>query len=391
MVARTLGASALVSAPESARVTSLCFKGRVRGVGSAMAPAVMRCSTKGMAQWSRGTYGEASWAAIARGKSAAARHSRRERRMERAICGGWGGLATVVMLSPPMSPVVILLLAVLATTYAGPIVRCAAAPALAVSFWRLALVLPVTLALSRRESAGERATDGRARALMVLSGLMLAAHFWTWIASLRFTTVASSVLLVNLRPVFVWAIAALWLGEHPASRERWGIALAVLGATLIGLGDVRLSPGALTGDLLALTGAVAAAGYSVIGRRVRRTVGVWSYVTIVYGAAAAALGLAGLLSHTPLTGFARRDWAVFAALAAGPMLLGHTGINYALKHFRAATVNVAALGEPVGATLLAWWVPQIHEVPGPAAIVGGVLVLSGIALALGREDDQRAR
>ena len=290
-----------------------------------------------------------------------------------------------------MSPVVILLLAVLATTYAGPIVRFAAAPALAVSFWRLALVLPVTLALSRREAVAERATDGGARALMVLSGLMLAAHFWTWIASLRFTTVASSVLLVNLRPVFVWAIAALWLGEHPASRERWGIALAVLGATLIGLGDVRLSPGALTGDLLALIGAVAAAGYSVIGRRVRRTVGVWSYVTIVYGAAAAALGLAGLLSHTPLTGFARRDWAVFAALAAGPMLLGHTGINYALKHFRATTVNVAALGEPVGATLLAWWVPQIHEVPGPAAIVGGVLVLSGIAMALGRADDRRDR
>src|SRR5438445_12386705 len=115
---------------------------------------------------------------------------------------------------------------------------------------------------------------------MALSGLLLAAHFWTWIASLRFTTVASSVLLVNLRPVFVWAIAALWLGEHPGRRERWGIALAVLGATLIGLRDARLSPGALTGDALALAGAVAAAGYGVIGRRMRRTVGVWSYVTV---------------------------------------------------------------------------------------------------------------
>src|SRR3989442_2406722 len=240
-----------------------------------------------------------------------------------------------VMLSPPMSPVVILVLAVLATTCAGPIVRFAAAPALAVSFWRLVLVLPVTLVLSRREPAGEQATDGRERGMMVLAGLLLAPHFWAWIASLRFTTVASSVLLVNLRPIFVWAIAALWLGEHPRSRERWGIALAVLGATLIGVGDARLLPGALTGDALALAGAVAAAGYSVIGRRVRRTVGVWSYVTVVYAAAALALGLAGLLSHTPLTGFARRDWTVFAALAAGPMLLGHTRINYALKHFRA--------------------------------------------------------
>src|SRR5438132_8570694 len=134
-----------------------------------------------MAQWSRGTYGEASWAASARGARAgtAERNSSRNARMERAIWGGWGGLATLpppaprsVMLSPPMSPAVILLLAVLATTYAGPIVRFAAAPALAASFWRLALVLPVTLVLSRREGAAERATDARARVLMVLAGLM---------------------------------------------------------------------------------------------------------------------------------------------------------------------------------------------------------------------------
>ncbi len=281
-----------------------------------------------------------------------------------------------------MSPLLVLIVAVLATTYAGPVVRFATAPALAVSFWRLALVLPVTLLLARREPARERGSGRRDVALMALSGLFLAAHFWTWIASLRYTSVASSVLLVNLRPIFVWAIAALWLGEHPGRRERLGIALAVAGATLIGLGDVRLSLGALTGDLLALAGAVTAGAYSVIGRRVRRGVGVWSYVTVVYATAALALALAGVASGTPLTGFSGRDWAVFTALAAGPMLVGHTGMNYALKHFRATTVNVAGLGEPVGATLIAWLVPAIHEVPAPSALGGGALALGGIALSL---------
>ncbi|HYU01658.1 MAG TPA: DMT family transporter [Gemmatimonadales bacterium] len=283
-----------------------------------------------------------------------------------------------------MSPLLVLIVAVLATTYAGPIVRFATAPAVAIAFWRLVLVLPVTFGLATRER--QRTSVMReAFPLMLLAGVLLAVHFWTWIASLRFTTVASSVVLVSLKPIFAWGIAALWLGEHPAPTERWGIALAVAGATLIGLGDARLSLGALGGDVLALAGALTGAGYYVIGRRVRRTVGIWSYASAVYAVAALLLGFSAALRGAPLTGFGGRDWTVFGAMAAGPMLLGHTGMNYALKHYRATTVNVAALGEPVGASLIAWLVPSIHEVPPPAALLGGILVLLGIAMSLGGE------
>src|ERR1041385_5772487 len=298
-------------------------------------------------------------------------------------------------LDPPMSPVLVLIVAVLATSYAGPIVRLAAAPALAIAFWRLALVLPVTGGLavlegSRVRGAGSSMTrqlllpaPGSLLPLMTLSGLLLALHFWSWIASLRFTTVASSVVLVSLKPVFAWGIAAAWLREHPTRAEGWGIALAVIGASLIGLGDARLSSGALGGDLLALLGALTGAGYYVIGRRVRQTVGIWRYATAVYAGAAVALALLALARGMPLVGFAGRDWTVFGAMAAGPMLIGHTGMNYALRHFRATTVNVAALGEPVGATLLAWLIPAIHEPPRATAVVGGALVLVGIGLSLG--------
>src|SRR6266571_410522 len=298
-------------------------------------------------------------------------------------------------LDPPMSPLLVLIVAVLATSYAGPIVRFAAAPALAIAFWRLALVLPVTGGLAvleggREHGAGSTVTRQHLPPaprsllpLMTLSGLLLALHFWSWIASLRFTTVASSVVLVSLKPVFAWGLAALWLHEHPSRREAWGIVLAVLGASLIGLGDARLSLGALGGDALALLGAVTGAGYYVIGRGVRQTVGIWRYATSVYAVAAGALALLAVVRATPLVGFAQRDWAVFGAMATGPMLLGHTGMNYALKHFRATTVNVAALGEPVGASVIAWLVPAIHEVPGVTTVVGGVLVLVGIVMSLG--------
>jgi len=300
-----------------------------------------------------------------------------------------------------MSPLLVLIVAVLATTYAGPIVRFATAPALVIAFWRLALVLPVTGGLTVLEGSREGEAGSRISRLtllsapvsllplMTLSGLLLALHFWSWIASLRFTTVASSVVLVSLKPVFAWGLAAAWLREHPTRAEAWGIALAVGGASLIGLADARLSLGALGGDGLALLGAVTGAGYYVIGRRVRQTVGIWRYATGVYATAAAALALLALARHVPLSGFPGRDWAVFGAMAAGPMLVGHTGMNYALRHFRATTVNVAALGEPVGASLIAWMVPSIHERPPMAALLGGVIVLSGITLSLGAGDGKR--
>lgn len=277
-----------------------------------------------------------------------------------------------------MSPLLVLILAVLATTYAGPIVRLAAAPALAIAFWRLTLVLPVTGGLSVRERRGVWDVGHVELGLMAVSGLLLGLHFWTWIASLRFTTVASSVVLVSLKPIFVWALAAVWLHEHPSRREAWGIGVAVLGATLIGIGDARLSLGALGGDALALAGALTAAGYYVIGRRVRATVGVWTYASVVYAVAALALAAVALARDVPLVGFTGRDWAVFGALAAGPMLVGHTGMNYALKHYRATTVNVAALGEPVGATIIAWlW---LHESPPALALIGGAVVVAGIGV-----------
>src|SRR2546429_1541844 len=125
-----------------------------------------------------------------------------------------------------MSPLLVLIVAVLATTYAGPIVRLAAAPAVAIAFWRLVLVLPVTFGVATRERQPTRAVR-EAFPLMLLSGLLLATHFWTWIASLKFTSVASSVLLVSLKPVFAWAVAALWLRGHPRRTQRPGDAVAV--------------------------------------------------------------------------------------------------------------------------------------------------------------------
>ena len=81
----------------------------------------------------------------------------------------------------------------------------------------------------------------------------------------------------------------------------------------------------------------------------------------------------------------------FLGLAAGPMMVGHTGINYALRYLPAYVANLASLGEPVGATLIAWALPAIREVPPPQTLLGGILILSGIALGtLGFGEGRRA-
>jgi drug/metabolite transporter (DMT)-like permease len=285
---------------------------------------------------------------------------------------------------PALPPAAALVAAVLAVSWAGPLIRFTDAPALVVAAWRLlfstafiALVL-----LLRARSHPRPRLDGRVLSLAFVAGLLLAGHFWSWIASLSLTTVSSSVVLVSTQPLFVALLSAAFLGERPGRAEWLGIGLAIAGAAVIGWGDFGRGRDALAGDALAILGAILVSGYYVIGRRLRPGLDLWWYVGLVYGAAALVLvGVALVQPGTPLTGYAGRDWLVFLALAAGPMMIGHTGFNYALRYVPAYVVNLAILGEPVGATIIAWALPAIREVPGPELFAGAALILAGIAVA----------
>jgi len=295
--------------------------------------------------------------------------------------------ATVSTRARPLPPPgFVLVLAVMAMSWAGPLVRFSTAPALAIAAWRLILsCLIVAVVLVARGRLGElfrlRATDW---VLATVAGLFLAAHFWSWIASLEYTTVASSVVLVSTQPVFVAILSAVFLGERASGRQWSGILVAVVGAAVIGWGDFGMGRSALFGDMLALAGAAFVSGYYVIGRRLRQKLDLWVYVGAVYGVAAVALLLAALLSEgMPMTGFGVGNWLIFVALAAGPMMIGHTGVNYALRYLPAYVANLVVLGEPIGATLIAWALPAIAERPSPQLLVGGILIGGGVLLGLG--------
>ncbi len=285
--------------------------------------------------------------------------------------------------TPTLSPGLALVGAVIAVSFAGPLVRFSSAQALVISAWRLlfSVAFIALVLLGRRGFLGGHRLSGREWLLGVGAGLLLAGHFWAWIASIQLTTIASSVVLVSTQPLFVAAFSVFFLREPPARRQWLGIGVAVLGAGVIGWGDLALGGKALLGDALALGASVMAAGYFTIGRNLRQKLDLWAYTGLVYGAA--ALFLSAAVLATPgmsMTGYPARDWLVFLGLAAGPMMLGHTGINYALRYLPAHVANLASLGEPVGATLLAWVLPGIREVPPPQALAGGAVILVGIAL-----------
>jgi drug/metabolite transporter (DMT)-like permease len=293
---------------------------------------------------------------------------------------------------PRARPGVVLLVAILGISVAAPLIRLSTAHPVAIAFWRLAISLTflgAALAVTRGWRAWQHLAP-RELALAFGAGVLLAIHFWSWNTSLAYTTIAASVILVNLQPAIVAALSSLWLRETPTSRQWMGIAIAMAGAAAVvvvsGGGAVREGTRPLLGNALALVGGLTAALYYLTGRRLRLKLDVLPYVTLVYGACLVALFLIAVVIGAPLLPQPPNEWAIFAGLALGPMLLGHTGMNWALGHLPAYVVNITVLGEPVGAILLGALLPGIREVPSLAVILAGAIVIAGILLALPRRD-----
>jgi drug/metabolite transporter (DMT)-like permease len=274
----------------------------------------------------------------------------------------------------------LLVVAVLAVSSAAVLVRIADAPALALAWWRTAAGAAALIAPALRSRVSP---DGRQRLLLVVSGVLLAMHFWWWFLSLGLTTVAASAVLVSLSPVAVGVGSAWLLSEPPGPRVWSGLALTVVGAIVIVADDLGgVSARAFVGDALAFAAALAVAGYLLLGRQVRRTLPVTVYASWTYGTAAAVLAALALATGTPLgvvAPFDRATWLAIAALVAGPQLLGHTVFNLVLGRVPATVVAVVVIAEPVGATILA--AVLLDEAPTGLFYVGAPLVLGGVLLA----------
>ncbi|MCX8103147.1 MAG: DMT family transporter [Candidatus Bipolaricaulota bacterium] len=284
-------------------------------------------------------------------------------------------------MKPPSALVwIILSLAVGVISFAAIWIRWAEAPPISIAAYRLgiAVLILAPIALSTRRQQLHALTPSDLR-YALLGGVCLALHFIFWISSLEFTSVASSVVLVTTNPIFVALGSHFLLREPVALSLALGIAISLVGGVLIGYGDFLSGPNVLLGDGLALLGAVMASAYLLVGRRLRAHTDLLTYIFLVYGAAAVVLLATALLLQQPLMGFPPETYLWLLLLAVGPQLIGHTSFNWALKHLPASTVAVIILGEPVGSTVLAYFL--LGEPVTLLKAVGGALILVGIYLS----------
>ncbi|HUF37073.1 MAG TPA: DMT family transporter [Anaerolineales bacterium] len=292
----------------------------------------------------------------------------------------------------------VLLIGILAVSTASIFIRFAQeeAPSLVIAAYRLVFASLILTPFALPSRLGELRSMTRAEVLLALgAGLFLAIHFATWITSLRYTSVLSSLVIVQTSPIWVALAAPFFLKEELSGRAAAGLGFAVAGGLVVSFGD-RCGPGTLAscpqgfvfyaqsllGNFLALAGAWSSAGYLIIGRQLRPRLSLVGYIYIVYSSAAAFLVIMLFtFGHAP-TGYPAQTYLWFLLLALIPQLLGHSSFNWALAYLPASFVAVTLLGEPVGSAVLAGIL--LEEIPGPLTLAGAALILFGIYLTARR-------
>lgn len=294
----------------------------------------------------------------------------------------------VVAAKPRVSPLLGLAVGVLAISTGSILVRFAQGenvPSLVIAAWRLTfaalILLPFCLARRRDELRSLNSADMRFAAL---SGMMLALHFATWITSLEYTSVAVSTVLVTTSPLWVALAAPFFLGERVTRPVKIGIGLALVGSVVISLGSFGGGSAPVWGSLLALLGAITAAAYLLIGRKLRVKLSLLTYVTLVYTIAALILIVLALAAGNNLLDYSAQTFFLFLLLALFPQLIGHSSFNWALGFLPVAYVTVAVISEPIGASILALLFFQ--EIPTPLTLLGSTFILGGLIVA-GRKEE----
>ena len=289
-----------------------------------------------------------------------------------------------------------LLTAILAVSTASVFVRFAQAeaPSLVIAALRLTcatlLLAPLALGYHREEL---QSLTGSELVLGAVSGIFLAVHFATWISSLEYTSVASSVVFVSTGPLWVALLSPVLLNERLTRTAVFGLGIAILGGTIIGLSDACAWEGglqcpelsqvmqgrAMWGNFLALVGAWTVSGYLIIGRKLRAKMSLIPYIFLVYGMSALALVIIMFAAGQSPLGYSPRTYGWVFLLAAFPQLIGHSTYNWVLGYMPATLVAIVTLVEPIGSAILAYFL--LRETPAAGVLLGGLLILVGIYLA----------
>ena len=260
-------------------------------------------------------------------------------------------------------------------------VKLAEAPSGIIAFYRLLFTLCFLVpALLCRKKEREQLLrlNGRQMTLAVVSGALLAVHWVMWFESLRYTSVASSTVLVSLQPLFSILWGWLLLSETVSRQGMAGVLLAIAGSVIIGWGDFRVSGTAFWGDVLSFASAGVISLHFLFGQLLRKELDVLPYTTVCYSASTICLAVYALVTGQGFTGYSLQTWGCFLGLALFATVGGQCVFNLLLKYLPATAVTMGILGEPVGTIILAFLIFGEHIVLqqglGMLCILGGLWI-----------------
>jgi len=282
-----------------------------------------------------------------------------------------------------------ILVAVVAVSFSAIFIKWSDSHPFVIAFYRMGITCLMLFPLVMLEYRKElKSIDRKDLLTMVGIGVVLSVHFATWITSLTQTSVASSVILVTSHPLFV-AIVSYYLFKEGLRKIGYiGILIAFSGIIVLSFGDYSKGGQNLSGDMLALAGAFAAGIYILGGRKLRKTVSLVPYVFIVYSICTLFLLSFCLMASAQLHPLPPREYQLFLLMAIIPTIFGHTLYNWALKYVKAQVVSVSLLGEPIGASILAYILLE-NEVPTIFTFIGGALILSGIYITYSSRNEKK--
>jgi drug/metabolite transporter (DMT)-like permease len=273
----------------------------------------------------------------------------------------------------------VLLIGMISVGTASIIIKLCGASPIVIATYRMmlsaAMVLPVFLYKGLKET---KVKKNQIKEFVPL-GILIAVHFILWIYSLSYTSVASSTVLVTTNPIFVPIFSFLLFREKTGKNLVLGILIAIVGSTLIALSSKNLGVSRNFGNLLALLGAIAISLYLTIGKRIRENFSLIPYIFFVYSFAGIALFIVALLTKQNLIHYNAKTFLLLFLVALIPQVIGHTAYNWALKYLSAPFIAVSILGEPIFATIFAFFI--LKEVPSTLEIVGALFIMAGVCFS----------
>ncbi|MMZ51635.1 EamA-like transporter family protein [compost metagenome] len=280
--------------------------------------------------------------------------------------------------SLPFHPYILLLISILSVSISSIMIKSSDTPTSVAGMYRLYMSVLIMLPFVPWKMFRSLEMNKKDWSTVFIAGLFLGLYFLFWMESLVYTSVASSMVILSLQPLFVM------MGSYIIFRERANILTilcliaALVGSIIIAWGDIGISREALIGDGLSLVGTILVSAYMLAGQKVSHKINANVYSVIVFFIGGSVMLVYNLLNHYALIEYDSSDWVYFFLLAVIPTIFGQYIFNLLLKSMGATTVSVGIIGEPVLAIILAYLF--LGEIISAFQFIGGIMTLFGMGM-----------